>query len=384
VENPGPWGGSGRAGGYRDDQRADSMSYFRPNIEAMDGYTPGEQPTEPDVIKLNTNENPYPPSPRVLEAISRITPEQLRRYPDPLGNVFRDAAARVFGVSREMILCGNGMDDILNITVRALSGPEAKLVYPTPTYTLYAVLANIQASLVKEIPFGPNYELPLDAIVAERGRVTYLANPNAPSGTMVPPEEVADLARRLDGVLCVDEAYVDFAETNCLRLAVQMPNVLVMRTLSKGYSLAGLRFGFAVGHPDLIRGLMKVKDSYNVDAIAIHAAAAAIEDQDYARGTWERVRAERRRLTDALAALDMPALPSQSNFLLARPAWSSARQIYESLKARKILVRYFDYPRVSDCLRITVGTPEQNDRLLEALKALKAQATVVEGRRHAQ
>jgi len=360
------------------------MSYFRPNIEAMDGYTPGEQPTEPDVIKLNTNENPYPPSPRVLEAISRITPEQLRRYPDPLGNVFRDAAARVFGVSREMILCGNGMDDILNITVRALSGPEAKLVYPTPTYTLYAVLANIQASLVKEIPFGPNYELPLDAIVAERGRVTYLANPNAPSGTMVPPEEVADLARRLDGVLCVDEAYVDFAETNCLRLAVQMPNVLVMRTLSKGYSLAGLRFGFAVGHPDLIRGLMKVKDSYNVDAIAIHAAAAAIEDQDYARGTWERVRAERRRLTDALAALDMPALASQSNFLLARPAWSSARQIYESLKARKILVRYFDYPRVSDCLRITVGTPEQNDRLLEALKALKAQATVAEGRRHAQ
>ncbi len=347
------------------------MGYFLPRIEMMDGYTPGEQPTEPGVVKLNTNENPYPPSPRVLEAIARITPEQLRRYPDPLGNAFRDAAARVFGVTREMIICGNGMDDLLNIAVRAFSGPEAKLVYPTPTYTLYAVLANVQASMVKEVPFGPRYELPADAIVAEHGRVTYLANPNAPSGTFVSPAEVASLAQRLDGVLCVDEAYVDFADANCMDLAKRFENVLVMRTLSKGYSLAGLRFGFAVGHPAIISGLMKVKDSYNVDAVALTAATAALNDQEYARTTWDRVRAERSRLAASLEKLDMPCLPSQSNFLLARPGWSTAREIYESLKARRILVRYFNYPRVSDCLRITVGTSEQNDTLLAALRELR-------------
>ena len=348
------------------------MGYFLPRIEMMDGYTPGEQPTEPGVVKLNTNENPYPPSPHVLEAIARVTGEQLRRYPDPMGNLFRDTAARMFGVAREMVICGNGMDDLLNIAVRAFSGPEAKLVYPTPTYTLYAVLANIQASMVKEVPFGPNYELPIDEIVAERGRVTYLANPNAPSGTLVPSEQVAALAKRLDGVLCVDEAYVDFSDEDCMHLAKRFDNVLVMRTLSKGYSLAGLRFGFAVGHADLIAGLLKVKDSYNVDAVAIAAAAAAIRDVDYARSTWEKVRAERVRLAAALAALDMPALPSQANFLLARPSWAPARQVYESLKDRRILVRYFSYPRVSDCLRITVGTPEQNDTLLAALTELRA------------
>ncbi|MBN1489771.1 MAG: histidinol-phosphate transaminase [Phycisphaerae bacterium] len=347
------------------------MAFFRPNIEAMDGYVPGEQPTDPNVVKLNTNENPYPPSPRVLEAIAAVTPEQLRRYPDPLGNAFRDAAASVHGVTRDMVLCGNGMDDILNITVRALSGPEAKLVYPVPTYTLYAVLANIQASMVKEVPFGPNFELPTDALVAEHGRVTYLANPNAPSGTTVSIDAVADLARQLNGVLCVDEAYVDFADSNCMRLASEFENVLVMRTLSKGYSLAGLRFGYAVGHPNLIAGLMKVKDSYNVDAVSIAAAAAALRDQDYARQCWAKVRDERERLRAALAGLDMPALPSQSNFLLARPAWRPAREVYELLKARRILVRYFDYPRVSDRLRITVGTREQNDKLLAALRELR-------------
>ncbi len=347
------------------------MSYFLKHIEALEGYTPGEQPTEPDVVKLNTNENPYPPSPRVLEAIAAVTPEQLRRYPDPLANRFRDAAAKVFGVTREMVICGNGMDDILNMTVRAFSGPDAALVYPSPTYTLYAVLANIQASVVKEVPFGPDYRLPAEEIIAARGRVTYLANPNSPTGTFVAPSEVEALARRLTGVLCVDEAYVDFAETNCMALAGRLENVLVMRTLSKGYSLAGLRFGFAVGSPVLIAGLMKLKDSYNVDAVAIAAATAALNDQAYARETWRKVREERSRLAQALAELDMPALPSQSNFLLARPRWSSARAIYESLKARKILVRYFNYPRVSDCLRITVGTPEQNDRLLAALRELR-------------
>jgi histidinol-phosphate aminotransferase len=346
------------------------MTYFRENIEKLEPYTPGEQPSDPKVIKLNTNENPYPPSPKVMAAIAAITPEQLRRYPHPLGNQFRDIAAGIFGVTRENVICGNGMDDLLNMSVRAFSGPEAALVYPKPTYTLYAVLANIQASMVREVPFPPDFSLPIDGLVAARGRVTYVANPNAPTGTLVPVEDLGRLADRLDGVLCIDEAYVDFARQDCMSLARTRKNVLVMRTLSKGYSLAGLRFGFAVGDKDLIAGLMKVKDSYNVDAVAIAAATAALADQPYRETTRQKVIAERKRLAAALERLGMPALPSESNFLFALARRTSARELYESLKARGILVRYFNIPGVSDRLRITVGTPEQNDALITALTQL--------------
>lgn len=348
------------------------MSYFRPNIEAMEGYTPGEQPDDPSVIKLNTNENPYPPSPAVMRAVAGIAPDHLRRYPNPKGDRFRDAAARIFGVSREQVICGNGMDDILNMTVRAFSGPEAALVYPKPTYTLYGVLGLIEASIVREVPFPPDFSLPIDGLVQARGRVTYLANPNSPTGTFVPVEQIARLAERIEGVLCVDEAYVDFAREDCVKLAGTRPNVLVMRTLSKGYSLAGLRFGFAIGHEELIRGLMKVKDSYNVDAISIAAATAAIEDQAYREQTRQKVISERQRLTAALERLGLPCLPSESNFLLATARRPGARDLYEALKRRRILVRYFDSPGIDDKLRITVGTPEQNDALLAALGELCA------------
>lgn len=346
------------------------MSYFRPNIEAMEGYTPGEQPEDPSVIKLNTNENPYPPSPAVMRAVAGVQPDQLRRYPHPKGNRFREAAAKIFGVRPENVICGNGMDDILNMTVRAFSGPEAALVYPVPTYTLYGVLAAIEASIVKEVPFPPDFSLPLEGLVRARGRVTYLANPNSPTGTFVPPEQISRLADALEGVLCIDEAYVDFAREDCMGLAKSKPNVLVMRTLSKGYSLAGLRFGFAVGHERLIQGLMKVKDSYNVDAIAIAAATAAIEDQDYREHTRQKVISERKRLSAALDRLGLRCLPSESNFLLASCGQPTARELYESLKARRILVRYFDYPGLNDKLRITVGTPDQNNALIEALAEL--------------
>ncbi len=349
------------------------MSLFRPQIEAMDGYTPGEQPLDPSVIKLNTNENPYPPSPAAIEAIRSIQPEQLRRYPDPMGSAFRARAAEVLGFDREMIICGNGMDDVLNLTVRAFSGPEAKLVYPTPTYTLYAVLAAIQASMVQEVPFPDDYAVPIDALAAANGQVTYLANPNAPSGTMASVEQVDALASRLSGVLVVDEAYVDFAEWNCLSLVRRHENVLVLRSMSKGYALAGMRFGYGVGPRRLIDGLLKVKDSYNVDAISILAATAAIGDQEYARQCWDRIRSERQRLCGSLTELGLTMLPSQSNFLLATvPSDPGADAVYERLKARRILVRYFNTPGLDDKLRITVGTPEQNDALLAALGEILA------------
>ena len=347
-----------------------TMNYFRTNIDAMEGYVPGEQPDDRSIIKLNTNENPYDPSPRAMRALAEIQAEQLRRYPDPLGNPFRDAAAEIFGVTREHVICGNGMDDILNMTVRAFSGPEATLVYPAPTYTLYAVLANIQASVVREVDWGPDYALPLDALVQARGRVTYLANPNSPTGTYVPVDEVAALADALDGVLCIDEAYVDFSETDCMALARTHENVLVMRTMSKGYSLAGLRFGFAIGHPSLIAGLMKVKDSYNVDAVSITVATAALKDRAYREQTRQKVLTERERLSAALAEMGLFSLPSQANFLFTQAKEPTAAQLYESLKDRRILVRYFNSPGLDDRLRITVGTPEQNDALLAALREL--------------
>lgn len=346
------------------------MTYFRKNIDAMEGYVPGEQPDDPSVIKLNTNENPYDPSPLAMQALAGIRAGQLRRYPDPLGNAFRDAAAEIFGVTREHVICGNGMDDILNMTVRAFSGPEAALVYPAPTYTLYAVLANIQASVVREVAWGPDFSLPLDSLVKARGRVTYLANPNSPTGTYIPVERVAELADALDGVLCIDEAYVDFSDTDCMHLAKTHENVLVMRTMSKGYSLAGLRFGFAVGHPSLISGLMKVKDSYNVDAVSITVAAAAMKDRAYHEQTRRKVMAERKRLTAELAKLGLSSLPSQSNFLFTQAKEPPASQLYESLKGRGILIRYFNSPGLDDRLRITIGTPEQNDALLAALREL--------------
>ena len=348
------------------------MSFFREHIAALEGYEPGEQPTDPAVIKLNTNENPYPPSPKVLEAVGAVTAEQLRRYPDPLGSQFREVAGQVFRVSPEQVLCGNGMDELLNMTVRAFSGPEAAMAYPVPTYTLYAVLARVQASIVREVPFPDDFSLPIDALVKARAQVTYLANPNSPTGTFVPVEQVAELADRLEGVLCVDEAYVDFASQDCLGLARTRRNVLVMRTMSKGYSLAGIRFGFAVGHRDLIAGLRKIKDSYNVDAVAIAAAAAALGDQPYRDRTRGQVIGERERLVQALAAVGMRCLPSEANFLLARVGRPGAPALYESLKARGILVRYFNSPRISDCLRITVGTPRQNDALIAALRELTA------------
>jgi histidinol-phosphate aminotransferase len=346
-------------------------SFFRPHIARMTGYVPGEQPTDPSIIKLNTNESPYAPSPKVMKAIASVAAEMVRRYPSPTGEAFREAAARVLGVTPEMILCGNGMDDILRMAIAALTGPDAAVVLPTPTYTLYETLAAIQSAPVKAVPFGANYELPTDGIAEAAGALTLVANPNAPSGTFVLPDEMAKLAYMTTGVLAIDEAYVDFAETNCLDLTSRFDNVLVLRSMSKGYSLAGLRFGYAVGRPEVIAELMKVKDSYNVDAVSIAAATAAIEDQDHARQIWAKVRAERGRLAEALAELEMPALPSQANFLLARPSWASAGRIYESLKARKILVRYFDHPDVADRLRITVGTPEQNDALLAALKKIR-------------
>ncbi len=345
------------------------MTYFRRNIEKADGYQPGFQPTQADVVKLNTNENPYPPSPNVLKVLAEITPEQLRRYPDPYGNVFRKAAAELNTVTPDYIMCCNGGDDLLTIAFRAFCDEARPVAYPIPTYSLYPVLANLQNCKALEVPFDSEFNLPAKLANTEAA-LTIVCNPNAPSGSFVSVDELASLADEISGVLLVDEAYVDFAEANCAGLVKDFDNVIILRSMSKGYSLAGLRFGYAVASPDLIAGLVKVKDSYNVDAVAVTAATAAIKDQMYFRENIEKVKKERQRLTEQLRAIGFETPESFANFVLAESKNCKASEIYEKLVHRNIYVRYFDKPGLGDKLRITVGTKEQNDKLIFALKEI--------------
>jgi histidinol-phosphate aminotransferase len=337
----------------------------------MDGYTPGEQPSPGErVVKLNTNENPFPPSPKVMQAIQQVEPEMLRRYPSPSAHGFREAAAGVLGVTADMILAGNGSDDLLTIATRTFVPHGGTLVSPDPSYSLYPVLARLEEAKYVAVPWSNEWSLPVNELVAAKGDAIYLANPNAPSGTFVTPSQVAELAARFDGLVLIDEAYVDFAEDNCLSLVREFANVVVCRTMSKAYSLAGMRFGYAVAQPDVVHEMAKVKDSYNCDAIAICAATAAIQDQEYARRTWEHVRGERQRLTSELQQLGWSVLPSQANFILATVPNGRGKEAYLKLKQQGILVRHFDRPGLTDKIRITVGTSQENNALLGGIRAM--------------
>ena len=347
------------------------MSQFlRPAVRAMAGYTPGEQPQGGDVVKLNTNENPYPPSPRALTAMQEVLrTDRLRKYPDPTGAAFRQAAGKVLGIDPANILIGNGSDDILTIVTRAFVPDGGLVVSPTPSYLLYHTLAEIQGAKFRTVPYTSDWQLPNPWPTPDT-HLTLVANPNSPTGTVVSLSLLEALARQLKGPLVVDEAYVDFAEEHALRLAATLPNVIVTRTLSKSYSLAGLRFGFAVASPDLVRELTKVKDSYNCDMLSLAGAQAALEDQEYLRETRARILATRDRLTAALGRLGYDVLPSQANFVWARRTDRPVKPIFEELKRRGVLVRYMNYPGHGDGLRISVGSDAEIDRLLAELEQI--------------
>jgi histidinol-phosphate aminotransferase len=348
-------------------------SYVRPHIREMAGYTPGEQPLPGDrVIKLNTNENPFPPSDRVQLAMREIDGELLRRYPSPTAEPFRIAAAKLLNVTPDMILCGNGSDDVLTIATRTFVPPGGKLAFPTPTYSLYPVLSNLQEATAVTVPWEDNWALPTAALLSTKADAIYLANPNAPSGTFVSPTKVEELAKAFDGLLLVDEAYVDFAEDNCVALLRDCENVVIARTLSKAYSLAGLRFGYAVAQPAVIHEMMKVKDSYNCDAISTMLATAAISDQEYARKNWDYIRSERQRLSAELTQMGWDVLPSHANFILVTCPDGRGRDAYLGLKRQGILVRQWDQPGLTDKIRITIGQNHQNNALLAGIKALNA------------
>ena len=344
--------------------------YFRPEIAAMSGYTPGEQPQGASkFIKLNTNENPYPPPPGVRRAIEGVLQRGLQKYPDPLANAFRTRAADLLGLpSKEWILCGNGSDDILTICTRAFVGQGELLRLPYPSYILYRTLAQLQGARWEEVRFNADWSLPAEfGAAAPSLKLAFLPNPNSPTGTMVSREAVLDLAERLPCPLLVDEAYVDFAEFSCVDLVAQNEKILVSRTLSKSYGLAGLRFGYLVAQPQIIEQLVKVKDSYNCDALSIAAATAAIDDTAWLAENRRKIVATRRRLEQGLVQLGFDIVPSQANFVWAVHPRRPAQAVYQELKASGVLVRYMSYAGWGDGLRISVGSDGEIDALLGLL-----------------
>jgi histidinol-phosphate aminotransferase len=346
------------------------MSRFvRPHIAAMAGYVPGEQPRDGGFVKLNTNENPYAPSPRVQAAVHEAVNDRLRLYPDPVATEFCKTAATLQGVDPAMVMAGNGSDDLLTIVTRAFVGAGDRAAFPSPSYLLYSTLVALQAGRPVIVPYRSDWSLDLGAVDLRGVKLFCLANPDSPSGTALKRDEVARLAKLLEFPLLVDEAYADFAqpEYHSIPLVRDHPNVIVTRSFSKGYSLAGIRLGYLVAQADLVAHLMKLKDSYNCDLLSQAAGIAALRDQEYLRQTRAKVIATRGRLTEALQSLGYTVPESQSNFVWATGG-APARSTFERLREQKILVRLMSYPRYSEGLRISVGTDSEVDSLLEVLR----------------
>lgn len=348
---------------------------LRKNIASLKGYVPGEQPQNNGAIKLNTNENPYPPSPRVLKALRGAADRSLRLYPEPMSDTLRSLAADAYGVRPENILAGNGSDELLSILVRCFVGRGDRVVYPVPTYTLYDTLIAIQEGERITQDYLADFSLPA-ALDAHEAALTFLCNPNSPSGTVVPLAEIARLARSVSGILVVDEAYVDFAEgegVSVLPLLRNFSNLVVLRSFSKSFSLAGLRIGLAFATEEIIGGMIKVKDSYNLNRLSLVAACAALQDMEWMRRNVVRIQRSRKQLSHGLKKMGFHVYPSQANFVMARRPGKNFRGLYEALKRRGILVRYFDAPGLEDSIRISVGTPREVRIFLQAIEEIQSQ-----------
>jgi len=357
------------------------MSLFRPAIDRIDGYTPGEQPQEPGWVKLNTNENPYPPSPQVVAAIRAAATGRLNMYPDPLATKFRQAAAPLFGVEPDWLLPANGSDENLTMLLRSFVDPGDLVAYPYPSYILYETLADIQGAAHERLILNPDWSWNFERCrsIVERAKLVLIPNPNSPSGNRWSDDDILALVPPR-GLLVLDEAYGDFCDQPHHAELLQRPGaerIIITRSFSKSYSLAGVRLGFAIARPELIHGMLKVKDSYNCDTLALTAGIAAVADQKWMRDNAQRVRATRRRLTAELSQLGFAVVPSQSNFVWSTHPEKPHKEIYEALKERKILVRFMRFPDVPSApdgivtgLRISIGTDAEIDTLLQALREI--------------
>jgi histidinol-phosphate aminotransferase len=372
------------------------QTLIRPLVRGLQPYVPGEQPKIKGLTKLNTNENPYPPSPKVLAATRAAVDGRLRLYPNPTAQVLRDKLARLHGCRPENIIVGNGSDELLAMAVRAFVEPrvgqasrlswaggtpallwsKSFVQFFTPSYSLYPVLADIHGVARNAVPLRPDFAIPSVAELRRarqwdfRAALTFVTTPNAPSGRGYSTAELEELCRAQKGVVLLDEAYVDFARENAMSLALKYPHVLVARTFSKAYSLCFQRVGYCVGHPALIAALHKIRDSYNVNGLGQVAALATLDDLPRYRANFRRIIATRERLSNELEALGFRVFPSRTNFILVRPFKYSAQAWLQKLRQRKILVRWFSDPLVRDYLRITIGTPEDAAALVKAAKAI--------------
>ncbi|PCJ39495.1 MAG: histidinol-phosphate transaminase [SAR86 cluster bacterium] len=355
------------------------MTFERKNVRNMVGYIPGEQPGSSDFIKLNTNENPFAPGPAVQEALAAINVDNLRRYPQPTALELRTSIAAQHTIGKENIIVTNGGDELLRLAISTFVETDEAIAVAEPTYTLYEVLAQAHGCNYIRFTLNEDWSLPVNfakSLNNSNVKMCLLPNPHAPSGTLMPVKELAAIASEFNGILLIDEAYVDFIDPDlnhdCIKLIKQFDNILLLRTFSKGYSLAGLRIAYGIGSLSLINPMQsKTKDSYNIDFIAQKLAQAALEDQDYARKTWDFVRSQRAMLKDALADLGLSSVDSQSNFLLVNvPELINAEKLYKSLKQHGILVRHFQQAGQENFVRITVGNTDENQLLLKTLKLL--------------
>jgi len=345
------------------------MLPLRKNIAEMAGYVPGYQPEEAGWIKLNTNENPYPPSPKVVEAImSELASggDNLRKYPDAGSKAARQAAAELFGFEPSWVIMANGSDELLNNLIRAFAGEGEEIAYVHPSYSYYATLAEIQGAKIRTFGITDDREL-ADFPDRYEGRVLFLTNPNAPLGFLFDNRYIAELATRCSGMLVVDEAYVDFTDLNAMDLVHDHENVVVTRTFSKSYSLAGMRLGLAVARPEVVAALDKIRDHYHLDRLALAAATAALKDQDYLRMTVNKVRETRDWFCGELRKVGYHIEPSHANFVFAEPPDRNGRRVYDALYGRKILVRFFSDPLLQHGMRITIGTREEMETTLAAM-----------------
>jgi histidinol-phosphate aminotransferase len=368
-------------------------SLVRPLVRKLHAYVPGEQPKIKGLTKLNTNENPYPPSAKVLAAVRAATDGRLRLYPNPTAEKLREKLARLHRCKPENIIVGNGSDELLALAVRGFAEPEGRVPrgpnqsgtrsarpsevvqFFTPSYSLYPVLADIHGAAQNAVPLKPDFSLPSMTELKRsvwnfKAALTFITTPNAPSGRGYKASTLAQICRAQKGVVILDEAYVDFADENALKLALKHPNVLVARTFSKAYSLCFQRVGYFVGPADLIAALHKIRDSYNVNGLGQIAAEATLGDLKYYRANFAKIIATRAWLSRELTKLGFRVLPSQTNFILAKPPLFQAEKWLQELRARKVLVRWFGAPEVRDYLRITIGTDAEAKSLVKAAKEI--------------
>jgi len=357
--------------------------YWSRFVHDLVPYVPGEQPKLNNLVKLNTNENPYPPSPKAVAAMQQVLSSQgsgdeLRLYPDPNADLLKEAVARFFKVEKNTVFVGNGSDEVLAHVFYGLLKHDRPVLFPDITYSFYTVYCGLYGIPFKQIPLTEKFDINLgdyskDSYSNNNGGIIF-PNPNAPTGVPVSLVDIEKLLKtNTESVVVVDEAYVDFGAESAVSLTKKYPQLLVIHTLSKSRSLAGLRVGFAIGHPDLIEGLERVKNSFNsypLGRMAIAGAAAAMDDVEYFKATTQKVIQSREALVKELQALGFDVLPSAANFIFARHPKRSGKELMTALRERSVIVRHFNSPRIAEFLRITIGNPEQNAALLKALKEI--------------